>query len=715
VSVTNVVVAWTCNDSRSSLEDALVSRLVRLAYNLRWSWEPSAEQLFAQLAPETWAATHNAVAVLRSVSRDDSGGLMQLAPAIDSACLDLERYLEFSPNGPRVAYLSTEFAIAACLPLYAGGLGVLAGDHLKAASDLGLPLVGIGLLYRYGYFCLTIDDSGYQREHYNKIDPMTLPLRPVVRRDRLPLLVDVPFLGRQVYARAWRADVGRVPLYLLDTDIPQNRPDDRWITAHLYGGDHDTRIRQEIVLGIGGARLLRALFFAELEPAVSVYHLNEGHSAFVVLELARERLDQGVANSFDEALLQVAPHVAFTTHTPVTAGHDAFPSDLMDAYLAAYRPALGLDAEQLMRFGRVHPEVAGEPFSMTVLGLRGASRRNGVSQLHARVSRDMWRSVGVGIHDDPPEVPMEAITNGVHGPTWAGPEMGALFDRVLGRSWRVAGRQTASWAPLQTVPPVELWTARTAQRARLLARAGVKLDPERTLVIGFARRFATYKRAGLPLEQPERLARLIAASPDQPVVIMFAGKAHPRDEPGKLLVERIVQASHDQRFRGWLTFLPDYDIDLARLLVQGADVWLNTPRRPHEASGTSGMKATLNGALHLSELDGWWDEAYQPGIGWALGVGLSDNMSDLARDAAEADQLLELLEQHVVPSFHTRSPAGIPLDWLMRVNQSIRVLAPRFSAERMVAEYAERMYAPAHSGVEQEPVPRSQAAFSRQA
>jgi starch phosphorylase len=690
-----VVVAWTPNDARSSLDDTLVRRLVGLAYNLRWSWEPSAEQLFAQLAPETWVATHNAVAVLRSVSRDDSGGLRRLAPAIDAVCLDLERYLKFSPGSPRVAYLSTEFAIAACLPLYAGGLGVLAGDHLKAASDLGLPIVGVSLLYRYGYFCQTIDNSGYQREHYNKVDPMTLPLRPVVLGDRRPLLVDVPFLGRQVYARAWRADVGRVPLYLLDTDVPENRPDDRWITAHLYGGDHDTRIRQEIVLGIGGARLLRALCFAGLEPAVSVYHLNEGHSAFVVLELARERLERGAANSFDEALRQVAAHVAFTTHTPVTAGHDAFASDLMEAYLAAYCPELGLDHEQLMRFGRVHPDVDAEPFSMTVLGLRGASRRNGVSRLHARVSRDMWSSVGIGIHDDPPKVPMAAITNGVHGPTWAGPEMAALFDRVLGRCWRVAGRQPASWARLQTVAPVELWAARTAQRARLLARAGIELDPAHTLVIGFARRFATYKRAGLPLEQPERLARLIAASPDRPLAIVFAGKAHPRDEPGKLLVERIVQASHDQRFRGRLTFLPDYDVDLARLLVQGADVWLNTPRRPHEASGTSGMKATLNGALHLSELDGWWDEAYQPGMGWALGVGLRDDLSDQARDAAEAHQLLDLLEQQVVPSFYARSPAGIPLDWLMRVNRSIRVLAPRFSAERMVAEYAERVYAPA--------------------
>jgi starch phosphorylase len=311
----------------------------------------------------------------------------------------------------------------------------------------------------------------------------------------------------------------------------------------------------------------------------------------------------------------------------------------MDAYLAAYRPEIGLDNEQLMRFGRIHTDVHAEPFSMTVLGLRGASRRNGVSQLHARVSREMWSGVGIGSHDDPPQVPMEAITNGVHGPTWAGPEMAALFDRVLGLSWRACARRPASWARLQTATPVDVWAARTAQRARLLGRAGVELDPEQTLVMGFARRFATYKRAGLLLEQPERLARLIAAGPDRRLVIVFAGKAHPRDEAGKLLVQRIVQASHDQRFGGRLIFLPDYDIDLARLLVQGADVWLNTPRRPHEASGTSGMKATLNGALHVSELDGWWDEAYRPGLGWALGVGLNDTLSDQTRDAAEALQL----------------------------------------------------------------------------
>jgi starch phosphorylase len=444
------VVASRCSDARSSI-DALVRRLVQLAYNLRWSWEPGAEELFAQLAPETWAATHNPVAVLRSVSREDSGGLTQLLPAIDAACVDLERYLSFSqtqtqtqtptPDGSRVAYLSTEFAVAACLPLYAGGLGVLAGDHLKAASDLGVPLVGVGLLYRYGYFRQTIDASGSQREDYTRVDPATLPLRPVILGDRL-LLVEVPMLARRVYARAWRADVGRVPLYLLDTDVPENRTEDRWITAHLYGGDQDTRIRQEIVLGIGGARLLRALRLGGLEPAASVYHLNEGHSAFLVLELARERLEAGAANSFDEALLQVAPHVAFTTHTPVTAGHDAFPSDLMDAYLVAYRPELGLDNEQLMRFGRVHSDAPGEPFSMTVLGLRGASRRNGVSQLHARVSRDMWGSVGIGIRDTAPEVPMEAITNGVHGPSWAVPEMAGLFDRVARPGeWLGADRQ----------------------------------------------------------------------------------------------------------------------------------------------------------------------------------------------------------------------------------------------------------------------------------
>jgi glycogen phosphorylase len=554
--------------------------------------------------------------------------------------------------------------------------------------------VGVGLLYRYGYFHQLLDDTGYQREQYDRSDPRSLPLRPVLIGDRVPLRIPIPFPGRHVYARAWRAAVGRIPLYLLDTDVPENNPEDRWITAHLYGGDQDTRIRQELVLGIGGARLLRALRIAGVESGISRYHLNEGHSAFVVLELARERLALGAARNIEEALLQVAPRVAFTTHTPVTAGHDTFPSRLIEEYLSAYRKEVGLTHEDVMRLGRVHPNRESEAFNMTVLALRGASRRNAVSRLHGQVSRQMWAGVGIGSLDADPRVRMGSITNGVHLPTWAGPEMAALFDRVLGCAWRTAAREPSTWTALDRVPAATLWRARTAQRQRLLAHAGLELDAERTLVLGFARRFATYKRAGLLLAEAHRLADLLTS---RCVAIVFAGKAHPRDEPGKLLVQRVVEASRDRRFQGRLVFLADYDLELARLLVQGSDVWLNTPRRPMEASGTSGMKAVLNGALHVSELDGWWDEAYHPAIGWALGAGLPDELSEQARDAAESRQLMDLLEQQIAPLFFGRDASGLPAAWLAHVSRSIATLAPRYSAERMVAEYATRVYWPSAS------------------
>jgi starch phosphorylase len=499
-----------------------------------------------------------------------------------------------------------------------------------------------------------------------------------------------------------------VPLYLLDTDLADNREDDRWITGHLYGGDQDTRIRQEIVLGIGGLRALRAVLPSDAQP--DVLHMNEGHSAFLSLELAREKLAAGEAKDFDEAALQVAPHLAFTTHTPVAAGHDAFPSDLVEAYFNGYRQDLGLSHDEFMERGRREKEAAWERFSMTVLALRSAARRNGVSQLHGAVSKEMWGGVGLTMQDAPPAAEMEAITNGVHTATWVGPEMGGLFDRQLGADWRSLPELAANWNRISQVDTGALWTARTAQRARLLERVdamsrreglgGLHADvtPERALVLGFARRFATYKRAGLVLSDPDRLVRLMDGG-TRPLVIVFAGKAHPRDDPGKLLVQRIVQASRDERFKGRLVFLENYDVEIARLLVQGSDVWMNTPRRPQEASGTSGMKATLNGSLHLSELDGWWDEAYGPGMGWALGEGLPENLTGEAHDAAEARQLMDLLEFDILPLFFDRDEQGRPARWLSCVSKSIEVMAPQFSAQRMVREYAERFYTPAGAAV----------------
>jgi len=686
--------------------DDLIPLLEDLAFNLRWSWDPPTLDLFQRLAPDRWAKTHNPIVAMKAAANEPDR-LAEHAESILERHGALEQYLNRPPHVkdlPRIAYFCAEFAITETLPIYSGGLGVLAGDHLKAASDLGLPLVAVGLLYRYGYFRQIIDDTGYQREAYDRLDTDAVALRPVLNAQGAPVIVEVPFPGRTVFARVWLAQVGRVPLYLLDTDLADNREDDRWITGHLYGGDQDTRIRQEIVLGIGGLRALRAVLPAEAQP--EVLHMNEGHSAFLALEAARERMVSGQAANFDDALLQVAPHLAFTTHTPVAAGHDAFPSDLVEAYFSGYRQQLGLSHEEFMLYGRREPEAVWERFSMTVLALRSAARRNGVSQLHGAVSKDMWGDVGLSLRDAAPAAAMEAITNGVHTATWVGPEMGSLYDRALGREWRMSPDKPANWTGMLDVDRAALWTARTAQRARLLQRVdemsrfeglgGLHPDvtPENALVLGFARRFATYKRAGLVLTDPDRLVRLMDGG-SRPLVIVFAGKAHPRDDPGKLLVQRIVQASRDPRFKGRLVFLENYDVEIARFLVQGSDVWMNTPRRPQEASGTSGMKATLNGSLHLSELDGWWDEAYAPGMGWALGERLPEDLVGEAHDAAEARQLMDLLEFDILPQFFDRDEHGVPQRWLDCVARSIEMMAPRFSAQRMVAEYAERFYRPA--------------------
>jgi starch phosphorylase len=442
------------DDLRLLLED--------LAYNLRWSWDPATAALFRALSPEPWARTHNPVPVLRSV---DENVLAEHAESIIERRADLEQYLNRPPNldgVPRIAYFSAEFAITEALPIYSGGLGVLAGDHLKAASDLGLPLAGVGLLYRFGYFRQVIDETGYQREAYDRLDTDNAPLTQVLDANGQPVTVEVPFPGRSVRVRVWRAQVGRVPLYLLDTDLPDNREDDRWITGHLYGGDQDTRIRQEIVLGIGGLRALRAILPADAQP--EVFHMNEGHAGFVALELARERLASSQAHDFDEAALQVAPHLAFTTHTPVAAGHDAFPGDLMKAYFDGYIQQLGLTHDEFMKRGRRDEDAVWERFSMTVLALRSAARRNGVSQLHGAVSRDMWGGVGLGLKDVPPIAEMEAITNGVHTATWVGPEMGALYDRFLGREWRTLPDVRTNWERLTEVDRTALWGARTVQR-----------------------------------------------------------------------------------------------------------------------------------------------------------------------------------------------------------------------------------------------------------
>lgn len=670
----------------------LFEQLHDLARNLRWDWQPGARDLFADIDPALWRQVHhNPVALMRRVDRSRLEGRPDLGERAGSLWEDLRAYLaaedtwfgshDAPADRPMVAYLSAEYGLTECLRIYSGGLGVLAGDHLKSASDLGIPLVGLGLLYREGYFNQTIDPAGRQREGYPAADFEDLPLRPVMGNGGELLRVAVPFPGREVMVRVWRADVGRVPLFLLDADLAENAEDDRALTARLYGGAQEMRISQEILLGIGGYRVLRAM---GIEPRS--FHMNEGHSAFLALELVREQMERdGVA--LDEAIEAVRRRLVFTTHTPVPAGHDRFPADLMDTFFTGMAEAMGMEMATLMSIGRVHPSDPDEPFTMTVLALRLAEQANGVSALHGEVTRAMWHALwpDVALED----VPIGHITNGVHLPSWVHPEVASVCDIALDR----IGLDDNPPEP----DPERLWHVRTARRRDLVAyirdRVGARLDPD-ALTIAFARRFATYKRATLLLGDLDRLERLLCDQ-DRPVQVIFAGKAHPRDEGGKALIRRIVEISHDERFHDRIVFVPGYGIDVARELVQGADVWLNNPRRPMEASGTSGMKAAANGVLNVSILDGWWDEAYRAAaarhvaIGWAIGQG-EDPESTQAADHADEVALFRVLEEEVVPLFYDRAPDEVPHDWARRAAASIREVAPVFSSHRMVRDYARR-------------------------
>ena len=608
---------------------------------------------------------------------------------------------------PLIGYFSFEFGITECLTIFAGGLGVLSGDHIKSASDLGLPLVGMGLLYQQGYLRQYLNQAGWQQEAYEDNHFDNFPLRAVSDANGEPLTVSVEFPGRIVYARVWRADVGRAMLYLLDTNISQNnRPEDRDITDQLYGGDQDLRIRQEILLGIGGYRAIRAL---GLEP--TVYHMNEGHAAFLSLERIRCLMDNH-GLTFDEAREAASAGLVFTTHTPVTAGHDRFPASLMQYYFADYvANKLHLSWNDFLALGRQNPFDYGEPFCMTILALRLSAYSNGVSRLHGEVTRQMWE----GLWPDVPvgEIPITHVTNGVHILSWISRDMKVLYDRYLGPRWREEPADQTVWARAEQIAAEELWRTHERRRERLVAftrrqyraqleQRGVSeseieaadevLDPE-TLTIGFARRFATYKRATLLLRDPERLARLLN-DPERPVQFIFAGKAHPHDNPGKELIQKIAGMGRQEAFRQKLIFLEDYDMTIARYMVQGVDVWLNTPRRPREASGTSGMKAAANGVLNLSILDGWWDEAYAPGVGWAIGRGESYDNPDY-QDQVEAEALYDLLERDVIPMFYDRGRDHLPRRWIERMKASIGALSYFFNTNRMVAEYTDRFYMPA--------------------
>ncbi len=693
-----------------------------IAHNLWWTWTPSARALFLRIDEVLFEQTHaNPIELLSRVPQARLDELAQddaYLAHLESVAQELERYMTREgwfekrfpgTNGATVAYFSMEYGLHESLPIYSGGLGVLAGDHLKTASDLGIPLVGVGLAYAEGYFRQVLNSDGWQGEKYPINDWSRLPVTPVLLADGTRLVLDVEYPDRIVKAQLWRVQVGRVPLYLLDTNVEENEPIDRSITGPLYGGDQEFRVRQEIMLGIGGVHALEAMGLT-----ATVCHMNEGHSAFLALERIRRTMEAKGVNFAVANEAAGAGHI-FTTHTPVPAGNDAFAPELVTRYLEPYRRALGLTEADLLALGREDGAKATPttPFSMPVFAMRNADHYNGVSALHGEVSRKMWKGLWPELPEH--EVPIRSVTNGVHTPSWISREMAALFTRYLGPRWVDSLADRDFWARVSDIPDAELWETHEARRYRLvqlcrqwlrgaaekrggspadLARAEEVLDP-RTLTIGFARRFATYKRADLLFRDVERVKRLLG-SDDRPVQLVFAGKAHPQDKGGKELIRSIVKSAASPALAGRVVFIEDYDMRIARALVSGVDVWLNNPRRPHEASGTSGMKAAANGALNLSILDGWWAEAYADygrNVGWAIGQG--EEYDDAEGDDREAEMLYDLVEREVVPLFYDREPQSrLPRGWIRRMKQAIAKLTPDYNTARMVREYAERFYVP---------------------
>jgi glycogen phosphorylase len=701
--------------------------LQQLAYNLWWCWNHDAIALLRRIDEVKFEeAEHSPVRLLATIGQDrleqlkeDEGFMAHMTRVLeaqkhylnattwfhetyvkkaDDAEADLKRY--------RMAYFSAEFGLHESVPIYSGGLGLLAGDHLKSASDLGLPLVGVGLMYREGYFRQYLNVDGWQQERYPENDFFNLPLISETKPDGSPLLVTVPLPGRELSIRIWKLQVGRIPLYLLDTNIPQNNADDRQITARLYGGDHDMRIRQEMVLGIGGIRALRAL-----DKAPAVCHMNEGHSAFCVLERIRVMMDE-FRLDFAAAREAVTAGTCFTTHTPVPAGNDIFAPQLIQHYFNVYLPQLRIDWNEFLGLGRQNPRDANEPFCMTVLAIRLANISNGVSKLHGKVSRNMWKSIWPSLPDS--EIPITSITNGVHTRSWMATDFSALYDRYLGSHWDQKPTDQTVWKKVDNIPNAELWRTHERRRERLVVfarkrlraqlerrgatpseinRADEVLDPE-ALTIGFARRFATYKRGTLIFRNLERLTAILT-NKERPVQIIFAGKAHPRDHGGKELIAEIVHVCRRPELRRRMVFIEDYDISVARVLVQGVDVWLNNPRRPLEASGTSGMKVCINGGLNLSILDGWWCEGYSGDNGWAIGAGEEYSDNDRTyQDDIESRTIYDLLEQEIVPMFYNRSTDGLPRGWINYMKQSIKTCCPVFNTHRQVEEYTKVCYVP---------------------
>ena len=697
-----------------------IARLGELALDLWWTWNQNARNMFRRLDLTLWRTTdHNPVRMLRllpATRLSDAARDPVFLDLYDRTLTELDPTRRASGSwwsermpalpGRSVAYFSAEFALHQSLPIYAGGLGVLAGDICKEAGDLGLPLLGVGFMYPQGYFHQRVAADGRQQETYEKLTWANVPVTPAITPGGRPCVVTVPLGRRTVKVSVWRVRLGRTKLYLLDTGIEENAPWDRELSARLYGGDTETRVQQEIILGVGGVRALRAM---GSDPMV--WHLNEGHAAFVVLQRMREMIDRG--DSFDAALAEVRRTTVFTTHTPVPAGHDTFPFQLVESHLAGCWGTLAPHRDAFLKLG--HYDNGGGPqFNMTALALRTAGQVNAVSELHADVTRKMWAPIWP--EESGAEHRVRAITNGVHVGTWVAHRLALLFDRYLGPHWRDQ-RDDAIWDRVLDIPDAELWQVRQELRrylfdfirergrqrwteggvdaARVLA-AGTLLDPN-ALTIGFARRFTGYKRPELIFSNPERLGRILDAA-KRPVQLVFAGKAHPADDPGKHHLQRVYQRALDSGFGGRVAFVDDYDLHVAHFLVQGCDVWLNNPRKPLEASGTSGMKAALNGVPHLSIGDGWWAEGYAGDNGWLIDGGTHPD--DAATDTADAEALYTLLERDVVPAFYDRDSDDVPKRWLALVRQAIRTVAPRFTARRMVKEYVEQMYAPAIRGTE---------------
>jgi starch phosphorylase len=667
--------------------------------------------LFNRIDSQLWESIyHNPVQFLRNVRQRNLIAVANNPPWLadyDAVVVAFDAYMNrkdtwfkrtYPTEKSTIAYFSAEFGLHESLPIYSGGLGILAGDHIKEASDLDLPLVAVGFIYPQGYFRQRLDHSGWQEALYSKMSFADIPARPALTPDGNEVVVDVELPGRTIYAKVYHLQIGRMSLYLLDTDIHPNSPADRDLSARLYGGDHELRVAQELVLGVGGVRALRQMGIA---PAV--WHMNEGHSAFLVLELAREYVAQGVP--FMQAFDMVRDQAVFTTHTPVPAGNDAFSLDLIDKYFAKFWDQLGISRDAFMNIA-MQQQSWGPSFAMTVLALRLSEMHNGVSKLHGQVARSMWQWLYPGKSND--EVPITSVTNGIHTASWLAPTMRNLFDRTLGVDWYEHLDNPATWQALKSSDDGEFWQARLSLKRTLVEFVRERLAQRHTrlgfppvawpmfddtiLTIGFARRFATYKRATLLFKDADRL-KAILNNPARPIQMVFAGKAHPADEPGKHFIQDVYRRSQEPGFAGRIIFLEEYDMCVARALVQGVDVWLNTPRRPYEASGTSGQKASLNGIPNLSILDGWWPEAYDGTNGWAIGTEQEyDNLD--AQDWDDAQHLYQLLENEVAPAYYDRDASGVSARWVAIAKAAIMTCAPKFSTQRMLKEYVNRLYLP---------------------